>query len=178
MAFKPKNAPKLRRIMYSLTEMHEDMIEQLLPKLGALSNSEVVRQAITNLYSKHFPAYMKSRKVPESLSPDEQSFNSQTDEEYAKEVLQSPVVYNTEGVAYILYHTIGHSLNAIPLQGCKEYMKNHPVDLELHLEILSKGTTIISQISTYMRSLLYQEFGITLPVYDTGEDTGEDKEEI
>ena len=169
MAFKPKNAPKLRRIMYSLTEMHEDMIEQLLPKLGALSNSEVVRQAITNLYSKHFPAYMKSRKVPESLSPDEQSFNSQTDEEYTQEVLQSPIANNDAGMPYVLYHTIGHSLNAIPLQGCKEFMKNHPADLQYHLEILSKGITIESQCTTYMRSLLYQEFGITLPVYETGE---------
>lgn len=159
--YKSEKAPKAVRRGFAITPIHLAMIDELMQKLGILSQSDVVRQAIAEYYRKNLPPYLKpspAGQIKQKRLAKEAVIETMTDKEFAFKTLKdTAIVKDLQGVEHFLYFTIGNAAKPHPLDQVKEWAATYKIDLDYHLGDLADHSMREFCNTNYAKQM-YKEF--------------------
>lgn len=157
---------------FSITPVHDDMIDRIAEKEGHLSRSETVRHAIAELHKRVLPDYIynrsasdleKRKKVSESAAQE-----AQPDIEFANEVYPGHMlVQNSVGEDCLIIHGFANFPTALRLSEVKEFHKNDSGYEAEHKKKIDEGTSVESQMNQYMVDYMKKHFDMNVPLYET-----------
>ncbi len=164
MATKTK---RVRSRSFSTTEVTDRQINELLPRLDCLSDSDVIRRAVSFMYEKTFPDYIYNRSAVdvEKRKKMEQtvSIDSLSDLDYAEEFIGGGLHVDLgEGKEYYLVHTWGNFIFPIPLGDVRSYVAEDAKAIDYHSDKIAQGVSVSSKLDQYMVKYINKNHDIDL----------------
>lgn len=167
--YKSIKAPGTLKTLVTLTPLHKSMIDRFMAEKGMLSQADVVRQAITFFYSKHFPNYVDRETVAGQLKKktlqEQEAYDKLTDEDYIKQNFPDAIfTVNSSSIPYVVIQGYGNALTAYPVEGFKDLATNDPLIKQFHDEGMAQHS-MAEMLSPYATSLLEKHYKISLLPY-------------
>lgn len=127
-----KSTTKLKKKLVSIGDKQEEIIRHFVEEGRAISDSDVVRQALNYYHDKVFPNYIfrltpAAKKKQKELDYEDE-YENQTEEDFALSIGFHPVT-TRDGAKLAFYRYLGHEPRLVPLEGLKDWAEQH--DLEL-----------------------------------------------
>lgn len=149
---------------FSITETTKQQLQELMPKLDMLSESEVMRRAVADLHRSTFPDYIYKKSAKDIKAREEAAVTKQMEkldpisfaEQYIGNVLILPA---EDGHDYMIVHGTANMLNAVRDDTIKEFYDTSPDLVELHQK-KAQEVSVASELNNYMVKYLQKYFGI------------------
>lgn len=163
-----KNTSKQKTIqkLFSVMPKHVDILKHFIEDGRALSESDVVRQALLFFHDKTYPNYIfqlspagevKKRNLDKVLKHE-----AIPDEEFAKS-LKAWIKPDVDGTPFAIIHQIANMCQAVPLSQLKEFAATHKQDIDLHrAKVKEESVEDAVYASTYKRRDLKDRFNIVI----------------
>lgn len=176
----PQKDRKVRSRSFSTTEVTDRQINELLPRLDCLSDSDVIRRAVSFMYEKTFPDYIYNRSAVDiekrKKIEDNINIDSLTDTEYAERFIGGGLVAkNGSGEEFYLVHGFGNTIFPIGMKSIRTIMEEDPSLVKSHQDKVIQ-VSLISIITPYMIQYMQKNYDIDISgLLSDGEENKENK---